>query len=104
MKDVSHIRIEVTCNGLTQLGLMSLTLRGDKNQLNLPFASKYLFFICRKSSVSGEFLRWYTSMLILDILSIGVYLEIRMVKAMVYMLGKDVFLKYRGHDCEAHHR
>ena len=43
-------------------------------------------------------------MLILDILSIGVYLEIRMVKAMVYMLGKDVFLKYRGHDCEAHHR
>ena len=37
------------------------TVRGDKKQLNLSFASKHLFFICRKSSVSHEFLRWYIS-------------------------------------------
>ena len=40
---------------------MLFTLRGDKNRPNLPFALKYLFLICMKSSVSGEFSQSYMS-------------------------------------------
>ena len=61
MEDVSHIQGYVNCKDLTKVTFMAFTVHGDKDRRNIPFALEYFFFICRKSSVSGEFLPSYIS-------------------------------------------
>ena len=61
VEDVSHIQGYVNYKGLIKVAFMAFAVHGDKNRRSITFALEYLFFIYRKSPVSGESLPSYTS-------------------------------------------